>query len=136
MWCWSKASGLPNSVAAVRTPLQVPFPLQSPLEGEEHQRLWLGTRWHPSPEDRQGASPPSRLAAVNENALGIAEITLRRARQALGVRVRREGFGKEGRFLLALPSNGCHAADGATQPWSITRPHAATSPLSGPAKIS
>src|SRR5438128_9387484 len=38
-------------------------------------------------------------------ALGIAEITLRRARKALGVQVRREGFGKDGRFLLALPSN-------------------------------
>jgi len=39
-------------------------------------------------------------------ALGIAEITLRRARKALGVQVRREGFGKDGRFLLVLPSVG------------------------------
>src|SRR5438093_7765023 len=48
--------------------------------------------------------------------LGIAEITLRRARKALSVRVRRQGFGKEGRFLLALPSNGADPADRATQP--------------------
>ena len=48
--------------------------------------------------------------------LGIAEITLRRARKALGVQVRREGFGKDGRFLLALPSNGSDAAHGAGQP--------------------
>jgi hypothetical protein len=41
--------------------------------------------------------------------LGFAEITLRRARKALGVQVRREGFGKDGRFLLALPSNGSDA---------------------------
>jgi len=39
-------------------------------------------------------------------ALGIAEITLRRARKALRVHVRREGFGKDGRLLLALPTNG------------------------------
>jgi len=43
--------------------------------------------------------------------LGIAEIALRRARKALGVQVRREGFGTDGRFLLALPSNGSDAAD-------------------------
>ena len=48
-------------------------------------------------------------------ALGIAEITLRRARKALGVQVRREGFGKDGRFLLALPSNGSDAVDGVRQ---------------------
>ena len=42
--------------------------------------------------------------------LGIAEMTLRRARKALGVLVRRQGFGKDGRFLLALPSNGPSAA--------------------------
>jgi len=29
--------------------------------------------------------------------------------------VRRQGFGKDGRFLLALPSNGSGAADGAKQ---------------------
>src|SRR5207249_1485213 len=47
--------------------------------------------------------------------LGIAEMTLRRARKALGVHVRRQGFGKDGRFLLGLPSNGSDAADGATK---------------------
>ena len=46
-------------------------------------------------------------------ARGLAAITLRRVRKALGVQVRREGFGKEGRFLLALPSNGSDAAEGA-----------------------
>jgi hypothetical protein len=45
--------------------------------------------------------------------LGIAEMTLRRARKALRVHVRRQGFGKDGRFLLALPSNGTDPADGA-----------------------
>ena len=47
-------------------------------------------------EGERAASDVLREAA----ALGIAEITLRRARKALGVRVRREGFGKEGWFLL------------------------------------
>ena len=49
-------------------------------------------------------------------ALGIAEITLRRARKAVGVQVRREGFGKDGRFLLALPSKGSGAAQEAKVP--------------------
>jgi len=48
-------------------------------------------------------------------ALGVAEMTLRRARKALSVRVRRQGFGKDGRFLLVLPSNGSDAAAGAKQ---------------------
>ena len=48
-------------------------------------------------------------------ALGIAEITLRRARKALSVGVRRQGFGKDGRFLLALPSNGTDPPDEARQ---------------------
>ena len=43
-------------------------------------------------------------------------ITLRRARKALGVHVRREGFGRDGRFLLTLPSNGTDPADGARKP--------------------
>jgi hypothetical protein len=38
-------------------------------------------------------------------------MTLRRARKALGVLVRRQGFGKDGRFLLALPSNGASPAE-------------------------
>src|SRR5437870_674424 len=54
---------------------------------------------------------------LNEaTALGITEITLRRARKALGVQVRREGFGKDGRFLLALPPGGSDAAYEAKQP--------------------
>ncbi len=44
-------------------------------------------------------------------ALGIAERTLRRARNMLGVLVRRQGF-KDGRFLLALPADGTHTLDG------------------------
>jgi hypothetical protein len=48
---------------------------------------------------------------LNEaTALGIAERTLRRARKALGVQVRRQGF-KDGRFLLVLPSNGSDGSD-------------------------
>jgi len=49
-------------------------------------------------------------------ALGVAEITLRRARKAVGVQVRREGFGKDGRFLLALPGNGVETAEKVTPP--------------------
>jgi hypothetical protein len=40
---------------------------------------------------------------------------LRQARKALGVLVRRQGFGKDGRFLLALPSNGTDPLDGARE---------------------
>ena len=59
-----------------------------------------------------GERPASDV--LNEaTTLGIAEMTLRRARKALGVLVRRQGFGKEGRFLLTLPSNGSDAGDGA-----------------------
>ena len=54
-------------------------------------------------------------AGVEAAHLGLAEITLRRARKALGVQVRREGFGKDGRFLVALPSNGSDAADQAAK---------------------
>ena len=49
-------------------------------------------------------------------ALGIAEITLRRARKALGVQVPREGSGRDGRFLLALPSSGSDSAVEAREP--------------------
>jgi len=42
---------------------------------------------------------------------GIAEITLCRARKALGVQLRREGFGKDGRFRLALSMDRAAAAD-------------------------
>jgi hypothetical protein len=55
--------------------------------------------------------PPASEVLREASDLGIAEITLRRARKALGVQVRREGFGRDGRFLLALPSNGSDTAD-------------------------
>ena len=56
---------------------------------------------------------PASEVLQEATALGLAAITLRRARKALGVQVRREGFGKDGRFLLALQSNGSDAAEGA-----------------------
>jgi len=58
---------------------------------------------------------PATEVLKETTALGIAERTLRRARKALGVLVRRQGF-TDGRFLLVLPSNGADAADGATTP--------------------
>jgi len=58
-----------------------------------------------------GGERPATEVLREAAAFGIAEITLRRARKALGVQVRREGFGKDGGFLLALPSNGSDAAD-------------------------
>ena len=59
---------------------------------------------------------PATEVLHEATALGIAEMTLRRARKALGVLVRRQGFGKDGRFLLALPSNGSDLAAEARQP--------------------
>jgi len=60
-----------------------------------------------------GESPATEV--LNEaSALGIAERTLRRARKALGVLVRRQGF-RDGRFFLALPSKGCGAAEGGVE---------------------
>ena len=50
---------------------------------------------------------PATEVLTEATVLGVAEMTLRRARKALSVRVRRHGFGKDGRFLLALPSNAC-----------------------------
>ena len=50
---------------------------------------------------------PATEVLTEATVLGVAEMTLRRARKALSVRVRRQGFGKDGRFLLALPSNAC-----------------------------
>jgi hypothetical protein len=47
--------------------------------------------------------------------LGIPEVTLRRAREALGVQAPRQGF-TDGRFLLALPSNGTDPADRERKP--------------------
>ena len=58
---------------------------------------------------------PATDVLTEATALGIAERTLRRARKVLGVLVRRQGF-KDGRFLLALPSNGSDAAEGVRQP--------------------
>jgi len=65
----------------------------------------------------QTSLPSRRVNDVLREAavLRITEITLRRARKALGGQVRREGFGKDGRLLLALPTNGLDTADGATQ---------------------
>ncbi len=54
---------------------------------------------------------PATEVLSEATALGIADMTLRRARKALSVRVRRQGF-TDGRFLLALPSNGSDAAEG------------------------
>ncbi len=62
---------------------------------------------------------PATEVPREATALGIAEITLRRARKALGVQVRREGFGKDGRFFLALPSKGSDAAEGARKPVGV-----------------
>jgi hypothetical protein len=62
---------------------------------------------------------PATEVLHEATAFGIAERTLRRARKGLSVHVRREGFGKDGKFLLALPSNGSDAADGVTQPNSV-----------------
>ena len=62
-----------------------------------------------------GGERPATEVLREAAAFGIAEITLRRARKALGVQVRREGFGKDGKFLLALPLNGFDA-DGARKP--------------------
>ena len=69
-------------------------------------------------------------------ALGIAERTLRRARKALSVHVRRQGFGKDGRFLLGPPSNGSGAAVEAREPNGVSngngfdREHAGSGPAS------
>src|SRR5438094_490203 len=52
-----------------------------------------------------GEERPATEVLTEATVLGVAEMTLRRARKALSVRVRRQGFGKDGRFLLALPSN-------------------------------
>ena len=66
-----------------------------------------------------GGERPATEVLREAAAFGIAEITLRRARKALGVQVRREGFGKDGRFLLALPSKGSDAAEGARKPIGV-----------------
>jgi len=59
---------------------------------------------------------PATEVLTEATVLGVAEMTLRRARKALSVRVRRQGFGKDGRFLLVLPSNDTDPADGAGKP--------------------
>ena len=53
---------------------------------------------------------PATEVLTEATTLGIAEMTLRRARKALSVRVRRQGFGSDGRFLLALPPKDSDAA--------------------------
>jgi len=58
---------------------------------------------------------PATDVLTEATALGIAERTLRRARKALGVLVRRQGF-KDGRFLLALPANDADPARGTGKP--------------------
>ena len=58
---------------------------------------------------------PATEVLKEATVLGVAERTLRRARKAPLVNVRRQGFGKEGRFPLALPPNGSGASDGATR---------------------
>ena len=72
-------------------------------------------RWFLRAALAEGERPASDVL-TEATTLGIAEMTLRRARKALGVNVRRQGFGTDGRFLLALPSNGSDAADGARKP--------------------
>ena len=59
---------------------------------------------------------PATEVLTEATALGVAEMTLRRARKALRANVRRQGFGKDGRFLLALPSNVSDTAPGVRQP--------------------
>jgi len=78
----------------------------------------IGRRWTDAVEFLRAALADGERAATEvlteATALGIAERTLRRARKAVGVLVRRQGF-KDGRFILALPSNGSDASDGATR---------------------
>src|SRR2546427_448397 len=52
--------------------------------------LWVRKECEPTPDRARAWEEPDAL---------------RRARKAFGVQVRREGFGKDGRFLLALPSS-------------------------------
>src|SRR5262249_12124869 len=59
-----------------------------------------------------GGERPATDVLREASVLGIAEITLRRARKALGVQVRREGFGRDGKFLLALPLDGTDSDTG------------------------
>ncbi len=58
-----------------------------------------------------GGERPASDVLREAAALGIAEITLRRAPKAVGVQVRREGFGKDGRFFLALLSSAVQMPD-------------------------
>jgi hypothetical protein len=129
-------------MASVKQNLSVPAPAVAfslVAAGTTARVAWLGETAHtaegllvqPVPEADRAALADAmeflRAALVDgerpasdvlgeATTLGIAEMTLRRARKALSVHVRRQGFGKDGRFLLALPSNGAHAADGARQP--------------------
>ena len=54
----------------------------------------FGRRW-------QMGNAQRATVLTEATTLGIAEITLRRARKALGVQVRRQGFGRDGRRSCA-----------------------------------
>ncbi len=87
--------------------------LAQPVRGDERVALGEAVEFlHATLAD--GERPASDVLREATN-LGIAESTLRRARKAPGVQVRREGFGKDGGLLLALPPNGADAAAGAKQ---------------------
>jgi hypothetical protein len=57
-----------------------------------------------------GGERTSDELVIQARKAGITDITLRRARRALGVRVRREGFGADGAWLCSLDQEGDHEA--------------------------
>lgn len=69
-----------------------------------------------------GPRPAREIEREAEEA-GIAGITLRRARQKLGVIVRREGFGSAGRFVWSLPGEPGPLIDDHVPPLMITSKH-------------
>jgi hypothetical protein len=54
----------------------------------------------------EGPVPAKKVKAIASEA-GVAERTLARAREALGVTTQREGFGKGARYVWALPEAPC-----------------------------
>src|SRR5438094_9121956 len=118
--------GLSGSGGVHRTPGAVPARATVAVQRASRQPTRRKDSFaHPAPEvDRAALADameflraaladgerPATEVLTEATALGIAEITLRRARKALRVNVRRQGFGPDGRFLLALPSNGSDAA--------------------------
>src|SRR5207249_1581535 len=56
-----------------------------------------------------GGPRPAEELQREARRLGIADITLRRSKAQLGVRARRSGFGREGRWEWALPAIDDHA---------------------------